>query len=101
MDEAFEELRALKVQFVSTAPQRLPDWNKAAAGIEAFCFRDPDQHNLEVIHFPSGKRDARWQARNDKLFLGIDHTAIAVEALAALDTGTQGVALNGICVHFA
>lgn len=78
MSQAFEKLRALKVQFVSTAPQRLPDWNNAAAGIEAFYFRDPDEHNLEVIYFPPGKGDPRWQAQTDKLFLGIDHTAIAV-----------------------
>ncbi|HZC35954.1 MAG TPA: VOC family protein [Chthoniobacterales bacterium] len=78
MSKAFEKLRALKAQFVSTGPQRLPDWNNAAAGIEAFYFRDPDQHNLEVIYFPPGKGDPRWQGKNDKLFLGLDHTAIAV-----------------------
>ena len=76
--KAFEKLRALKVQFVSTGPQRLPDWNTAAAGIQAFYFQDPDQHNLEVIYFPPGKGDQRWQERTDKLFLGLDHTAIAV-----------------------
>jgi catechol 2,3-dioxygenase-like lactoylglutathione lyase family enzyme len=80
MSEAFEKLRVLKIQFVSTAPQRLPDWNEAAAGIEAFYFRDPDQHNLEVIYFPPGKGDPRWQASTGKLFLGIDHTAIAVSS---------------------
>ena len=78
MDQAFERLRALKVQFVSTGPQRLPDWNPTAAGIKAFYFRDPDQHTLEVIWFPPGKRDPRWQRRSDNPFLGIDHTAIAV-----------------------
>jgi catechol 2,3-dioxygenase-like lactoylglutathione lyase family enzyme len=78
MSKAFEKLRALKVEFVSTGPQRLPDWNNVAAGIEAFYFRDPDQHNLEVIYFPPGKGNPRWQERTDKLFLGLDHTAIAV-----------------------
>jgi catechol 2,3-dioxygenase-like lactoylglutathione lyase family enzyme len=78
MTKAFEKLRALKVQFVSTGPQRLPDWNTAAAGIEAFYFRDPDQHNLEVIYFPPGKGNPRWQEKTDNLFLGLDHTAIAV-----------------------
>jgi catechol 2,3-dioxygenase-like lactoylglutathione lyase family enzyme len=76
MERAFEKLRALKVQFVSTGPQTLPASIKAAAGIKAFYFRDPDQHNLEVIYFPPGKGDARWQEKTDKLFLGIDHTAI-------------------------
>src|SRR5213594_1975853 len=46
MDQAFAKLRELKVQFVSTAPQTLPPSIPAAAGIKAFYFRDPDQHNL-------------------------------------------------------
>jgi catechol 2,3-dioxygenase-like lactoylglutathione lyase family enzyme len=78
MDEAFQRLRALKVQFVSTGPQTLPPSIKAAAGIKAFYFRDPDQHNLEVIYFPPGKGDPRWQEKTDNLFLGIDHTAIGI-----------------------
>src|SRR5437762_97978 len=78
MDQAFEKLRALKVQFVSTAPQTLPPSIPAAAGIKAFYFRDPDGHNLEVIFFPPGKGDSRWQQKSDKIFLGIDHTAIGI-----------------------
>jgi catechol 2,3-dioxygenase-like lactoylglutathione lyase family enzyme len=78
MDQAFDKLRALKVQFVSTGPQTLPPSIKGAAGIKAFYFRDPDQHNLEIIYFPPGKGDARWQEKTGKLFLGIDHTAIGI-----------------------
>ena len=78
MDQAFAKLRELKVQFVSTAPQTLPASIPAAAGIKAFYFRDPDQHNLEIIYFPLGKGDPRWQEKKDKLFLGIDHTAIGI-----------------------
>ncbi len=78
MDKAYQRLREFKVQHVSTAPQRIPDWNKGAAGIRAFYFRDPDNHNLEVIYFPPGKGDPRWQRPTDNLFLGIDHTAIVV-----------------------
>jgi catechol 2,3-dioxygenase-like lactoylglutathione lyase family enzyme len=78
MDQAFERLRALKVQFVSTGPQTLPPSIKAAAGIKAFYFRDPDKHNLEIIYFPRGKGDPRWQEKTDNLFRGIDHTAIAI-----------------------
>jgi catechol 2,3-dioxygenase-like lactoylglutathione lyase family enzyme len=78
MDEAFQRLRALKVKFVSTGPQTLPPSIKAAAGIKAFYFRDPDEHNLEIIYFPPGKGDPRWKKRTDKLFLGIDHTAIGI-----------------------
>jgi len=68
----------LKVQFVSTAPQTLPASISAAAGIKAFYFRDPDQHNLEIIYFPPGKGDPRWQEKTDTVFLGIDHTAIDI-----------------------
>jgi len=78
MDQAFARLRELKVQFVSTAPQTLPPSIPAAAGIKAFYFHDPDQHNLEIIYFPLGKGDPRWQEKTDKLFLGIDHTAIGI-----------------------
>src|SRR5436305_4716474 len=78
MDEAFQRLRALKVKFVSTGPQTLPPSIKAAAGIKAFYFRDPDQHNLEIIYFPPGKGDPRWQKKTDNLFLGIDHTAVGI-----------------------
>jgi catechol 2,3-dioxygenase-like lactoylglutathione lyase family enzyme len=83
MDQAFDKLRALKVQFVSTGPQTLPPSIKAAAGIKAFYFRDPDQHNLEIIYFPPGKGDPRWQVKTDNLFLGIDHTAIAISSTNA------------------
>lgn len=82
MDRAYQQLRAHKVQHTSTGPQRIPDWNKAAAGIKAFYFKDPDGHNLELIYFPSGKGNPKWQQSNGHLFLGIDHTAIAVSDTA-------------------
>jgi catechol 2,3-dioxygenase-like lactoylglutathione lyase family enzyme len=78
MDKAYAQLRAHKVRHASTGPQTLPASIKAAAGIRAFYFKDPDGHNLEIIYFPQGKGDPRWQQTQDKLFLGIDHTAIVV-----------------------
>jgi catechol 2,3-dioxygenase-like lactoylglutathione lyase family enzyme len=77
MDEAYRRLRGRRVEHASTGPQTLPAWNPAAGGISAFYFKDPDGHALEILQFPSGKGDARWQ-RADALFLGIDHTAIVV-----------------------
>ncbi|MEL7234742.1 MAG: VOC family protein, partial [Chloroflexota bacterium] len=77
MDAAYAILRENNVQHVSTAPQTLPDYIEAAAGVKAFYFRDPDGHNLELIWFPEGKGNPRWQNGN-ALFMGIDHTAIAV-----------------------
>ncbi|WP_421658406.1 VOC family protein [Leptothermofonsia sp. ETS-13] len=82
MDRAYQHLRKFKVQHTSTAPQRLPDWNKAAAGIRAFYFKDPDGHNLEIIYFPPGKGNPKWQKSTNQLFLGIDHTAIVVSSTA-------------------
>lgn len=78
MDAAYAHLRKHRVQHASPGPQRLPDWNPNAGGIEAFYFRDPDGHFLEVLHFPEGKGDAKWHQPSKKLFLGIDHTAIVV-----------------------
>lgn len=77
MDKAYALLRQNKVEHASTGPQRLPDWNKNASGIKAFYFKDPDKHALEILQFPEGKGDAKWH-RSDRLFLGIDHTAIVV-----------------------
>jgi catechol 2,3-dioxygenase-like lactoylglutathione lyase family enzyme len=77
MATAYARLLEAGVEHVSTAPQRLPDWNPNAGGIEAFYFRDGDGHALELIAYPPDKGDPRWQAK-DRLFLGIDHTAIAV-----------------------
>ncbi len=77
MDAAYRRLRQFDVEHASTGPQKLPDWNPNAGGISAFYFRDPDRHFLEILQFPRGKGLAKWQ-RSDRLFLGIDHTAIVV-----------------------
>lgn len=82
MDRAYARLRAHRVAHASSGPQRLPDWNPNAGGIEAFYFKDPEGHVLEAIRFPEGKGDPRWRERaaagGDALFLGIDHTAVVV-----------------------
>jgi len=78
MDRAYQWLRRNKVTHASPGPQRLPDWNPQAGGIRAFYFRDPDGHPLEVLSFPPGKGDPKWNRPSGKLFLGIDHTAIVV-----------------------
>jgi catechol 2,3-dioxygenase-like lactoylglutathione lyase family enzyme len=77
LDAAYEWLRRHGAEHASTGPQVLPAWNAAAGGIGAFYFRDPDGNFLEVLHFPPGKGDPRWQQAG-RLFLGIDHTAIVV-----------------------
>lgn len=80
MDKAYAHLRANKIRHASTAPQTLPAYITAAAGIRAFYFKDFDNHVLEILSFPPDKGAAKWHdlARNGKLFLGIDHTAIVI-----------------------
>jgi len=78
MDRAYAILRQNRVEQISPYPQKLPEWNPSAAGIKAFYFRDPDRHPLEILQFPPGEGDPKWQAANGRLFLGIDHTAIAI-----------------------
>ena len=63
MDRAYSRLREYQVEYASTGPQTLPAWNLAAGGIRAFYFRDPDEHYLELIQFPAGKGDPRWQSQ--------------------------------------
>lgn len=78
MAAAHARLVAHGVRPVSSAPQTLPLSNTAAAGITAFYFHDPDGHTLELIQYPAGKGDPRWHEASGRVFLGIDHTAIAV-----------------------
>jgi catechol 2,3-dioxygenase-like lactoylglutathione lyase family enzyme len=82
---------------ISAGPQLLPAWNPHAGGIRAVYFRDPDGHPLELIQYPPGKGEARWQDK-DRLFLGIDHTAIAAadtERSVAFYRGRLGLGLAG------
>ncbi|MBS1824636.1 MAG: VOC family protein [Acidobacteria bacterium] len=79
MDKAYARLRQHKVRHASSGPQRLPEWNRNAAGIDAFYFKDPDGHALEVLAFPRDKGNAKWHRPTNKLFLGIDHTAIVIQ----------------------
>jgi catechol 2,3-dioxygenase-like lactoylglutathione lyase family enzyme len=112
VDAAAARLMRNGVRLISTAPQTIPESNRAAAGIRALYFRDPDGHALELISFPPGKGQARWQDRG-RLFLGIDHTAIAasdtdasltfyrdglglVVAGESLNSGVEQEALSGV-----
>jgi catechol 2,3-dioxygenase-like lactoylglutathione lyase family enzyme len=84
MNRAYRWLRENKVRHASSGPQRLPDWNPNAGGIEAFYFLDPDGHALEILSFPAGKGDEKWRAlvratEPAPMFLGIDHTAIVID----------------------
>lgn len=80
MDKAYQQVKKYNVDHVSTSPQTLPKSIPAAEGIKAFYFHDPDNHNLELIYFPKGKGQPKWQNNSEKIFLGIDHTAIGVSS---------------------
>ncbi len=100
---AYQLLRQNHVQHASTGPQRLPDWNKNAAGISAFNFKDPDGHTLEILQFPPNKGDPKWHVATNKLFLGIDHTAIVVgdtEASLRFYRDTLGMHIVGTSENY-
>lgn len=98
MDKAYAWLRQNKITHASTGPQTLPETIPAAAGIRAFYFKDPDGHHLEILEFPPGKGDPKWRAPSERLFLGIDHTALVVsntEASLAFYRDTLGLRVAG------
>ena len=59
-------------------PVRLPD---SSGGVTAFKFRDHDGHPLELLAFPAGQAPGEWR-RAGRLFLGVDHTALAISDTA-------------------
>lgn len=113
LDRAYQRIVSRNVRAVSVGgPQTLPAWNPDAGGIRAFYFEDPEAHVLEIIWYPENKGRARWQA-TQPLFLGIDHTAIAVSDTSesrafyedvlgfvkigqSLNHGTEQAALSGV-----
>ncbi len=59
-------------------PQLLP---ASSGGVQAFKFRDPDGHPLELLHFPDRKTPGAWRDRRrleGQIGLDIDHSAISV-----------------------
>ncbi len=80
MDAAYKILQENNVQQISSNPITIPDSNPGASGIKAIKFRDPEGHDLELIYFPAGKGDPAWQKPTNRLFLGIDHTAMTVHS---------------------
>jgi MIP family channel proteins len=102
MEQAYAVLRQNKVHQISTEPQTLPMSNPAAGGVKAFYFHDPDNHSLELIYFPPGKGDPKWQG-GKTTFLGIDHSAIAVsdsDRSAQFYVGILGLHVTGESLNF-
>ncbi|MEH2411775.1 VOC family protein [Nostoc sp.] len=78
MDRAYAHLRSFPIEPISVSPQTMPPSNEASAGVRAFKFKDLDGHDLELISFPPDKGKNKWHQNSNRLFLGIDHSAIAV-----------------------
>ena len=78
IDRAYEHLQSFSIEPISDGPQTIPADNPTAGGVRAFKFRDVDYRSLELIWFPAGKGKEKWHQDGDDLFLGIDHSAIAI-----------------------
>ena len=78
MDAAYKILEENNVRQISSHPITIPASNAGAAGIKAIKFHDPERHPLELIYFPAGKGDPTWQKPSNRLFRGLDHTAMTV-----------------------
>ncbi|MEH1789858.1 VOC family protein [Nostoc sp.] len=78
MDRAYAHLRSFPIEPISVDPQTIPPENEASGGVRAFKFNDPDGHDLELISFPPDKGQDKWHQNSHSLFLGIDHSAIAI-----------------------
>ncbi|MEI1374631.1 VOC family protein [Nostoc sp. UHCC 0926] len=79
MDRAYAQVCSFPIEPISVAPQTILSDNEQSGGVRAFKFKDPDGHDLELIWFPAGKgQDDKWHQNRDRLFLGIDHSAIAI-----------------------
>lgn len=91
MGEACRQLGALEDHTPITrgGPQTLP---ANTGGVAAFKFRDPDGHPLEFLAFPAGVGDPSWGRQAEpSLFLGIDHSAMAVGDLTSARTFYEGL----------
>lgn len=87
MDRAYAQVCSFPIEPISVAPQTILPGNEASGGVRAFKFKDPDGHDLELIWFPADKGQNKWHqdsvdaqrlVARHRLFLGIDHSAMAV-----------------------
>ncbi len=77
MHTAHDRLRGI-TSISQGGPQQLPS---SSGGVQAFKFRDPDGHPLELLQFPDGKMPDVWRDRrrlDGQIGLGIDHSAVSV-----------------------
>jgi catechol 2,3-dioxygenase-like lactoylglutathione lyase family enzyme len=90
MDAAYAQLHRVAFTPISSGgPQTLPEQD---GRVRAFKFRDPDGHPLELLYFPPGKGRPLWHLpARGRVFVGIDHSAVAVSDTAASEAFYGGV----------
>ena len=94
IDRAYAHLQrhVTVVPISEGGPQTLPPQN---GHVQAFKFRDPDGHPLELLRFPPGTGRPTWNAPGrDALFLGIDHSAIGVSDTPASQAFYESLGLK-------
>lgn len=79
------DLEAVWTTLEKTSPEAITEGPPVVlppntGSVTAFKFRDPEGHPLELIAFPEGVGDPRWQGGGAGI-RGYDHTAIAVTDL--------------------
>jgi catechol 2,3-dioxygenase-like lactoylglutathione lyase family enzyme len=90
MDAAYAQLRRVAFTPISSGgPQTLPEQD---GRVRAFKFRDPDGHLLELLYFPPGQGRPLWHLpAGGRVFVGIDHSAVAVSDTAASEAFYGGL----------
>ncbi|MHA1517568.1 MAG: VOC family protein [Alphaproteobacteria bacterium] len=86
----WNRLEQAKPEAITEGPPVLLPPNTGS--VTAFKFRDPEGHPFELISFPEGVGDPRWQRKSPGI-RGFDHTAISVldlERSLAFYTGLLG-----------
>lgn len=77
IDAAFSHLLSIAgwSAISNAGPVQLP---VSSGGVQAFKFRDPDGHPLELLAFAPDRIPDQWRAQpSGRLFLGIDHSAVS------------------------
>jgi hypothetical protein len=74
LEQAYLWLRRHRVTLTSPAPRA--DWNAETGEIRTVRFNDLDGHRLVLVQFPADKGAGRWRRPTDRVFLGVDSSAI-------------------------
>ena len=91
--EAHARLRDLAPISIA-GPQQLP---ASSGGVQAFKFRDPDGHPLELLQFPQDDTPTTWKDKflaPGQISLGVDHSAISVHDADTSVAFYEGLALK-------